>query len=83
MSQVKVDKYKEKKAKRKELAQKAKKKQMLVSAGGALFLLLIVGWIGYSIVDTYIESQPRQVVEVDYTAIDQFIQEKSTAELSQ
>jgi len=80
MSQKKVDEYKEKKANRKELIKKEKRKNMLVRGAGTLFLVLIVGWIGYSVYDSYMASRPRQVVEVDYTSINQYIEGMSVTE---
>jgi hypothetical protein len=80
MSQKKVDEYKEKKANRKELIKKEKRKNMLVRGAGTLFFVLIVGWIGYSVYDSYMASRPRQVVEVDYTSINQYIEGMSVTE---
>ena len=80
MSQKKVDEYKEKKANRKELIKKEKRKNMLVRSAGTLFFLLIIGWLGYSVYDSYMASRPRQIAEVDYTSINEYITEMTGTE---
>lgn len=75
MSQEKVAKYKEEKANRKELMKKAKQKRAIRNTVTAIICVAVVGWLGYSAVDYVIENQPRQEVEVDYTAIDEYLTE--------
>ena len=73
MSQEKVAKYKEQKANRKEIMKKEKQqKQMRIVVTG-LIGAAVIGWIGYSAVNTIIDNQPRQSVEVDYTAVDEYL----------
>ena len=36
--------------------------------------LVLVGWLGYSAYDLYEEKRPREVAEVDYTAVNEYMQ---------
>ena len=74
MSQKKVEKYKEQKGKRKELIKKEKRKHMLINVAIVLSLAVVFGWIGYSAYDSYIASRPREVVEVNYDAMNQYLE---------
>ena len=73
MSQEKVTRYKEAKANRKELMKKEKQQKMLRNAVTAIVCVAVVGWLGYSAVNTIEENRPRQEVDVDYTAIDEYL----------
>jgi hypothetical protein len=73
MSQEKVAKYKEAKANRKELMKKAKQKRTVQNAITAVVCVAVIGWLGYSAVDYAITNQPRQAVEIDFSAIDEYI----------
>ncbi len=73
MSQEKVTKYKEEKANRKELMKKAKQKKTIRNTVTAVICVAAIGWIGYSAVDYWETNQPRQEVEVDYSAIDEYL----------
>ena len=75
MSQEKVAKYKEQKANRKELMKKAKQKKAIRNTVTAIICVAVVGWLGYSAVDYWQDNQPRQEVEVDYTAVDEYLSE--------
>lgn len=74
MSQEKVAKYKEAKANRKETMKKEKRAKLIRNSVIGVVFAAAVGWVGYSAVVTYIESQPRKSVEVDYEAVDNYIQ---------
>lgn len=74
MSQEKVAKYKEEKANRKAIMKKQKRAKILRSSIAGVVLVAVVGWIGYSAVDFYLENRPRTEVEVDYTAITDYQQ---------
>lgn len=74
MSQEKVNRYKEEKANRKQIMAKEKRQKAIRKAVGAVVAVVLIGWIGYSAVDTYQSSRPRDVVEVDYTAVDEYLQ---------
>lgn len=73
MSQEKVTKYKEEKANRKELMKKAKQKKAIRNTVTAIICVAVVGWLGFSAVDYVNENKPRQELEVDYTAIDDYL----------
>jgi hypothetical protein len=75
MSQEKVAKYKEEKANRKEIMKKAKQKKVMHNAITAVICVAVIGWLGYSAVDYWQENKPRQEVEVDYSAIDGYLQD--------
>ena len=73
MSQEKVAKYKEQKANRKEIMKKEKQQKQIRIVVTSLIGAAVIGWIGYSAVNTIIDNQPRQTVEVDYTAVDEYL----------
>jgi len=75
MSQEKVAKYKEQKANRKELMKKERQKKAIRNTVTAIICVAVVGWLGYSAVDYWQDNQPRQEVEVDYTAVDEYLSE--------
>ena len=72
MSQEKVTKYKEAKANRKELMKKEKKAKQVRKVIAGIVCVVVLGWVGYSAVTYLQENQPRQEVEVDYSAIDEY-----------
>ena len=74
MSQEKVTKYKEAKANRKETKKKQKQAKMLRNTVMAVVAVAVLGWVGYSAVDYYQNNQPRESVEVDYSAVDDYLE---------
>ena len=74
MSQEKVTKYKEAKANRKETMNKQKQAKMLRNTVMAVVAVAVLGWVGYSAVDYYQNNQPRESVEVDYSAVDDYLE---------
>ena len=75
MSQEKVAKYKEEKANRKKTMKKEKIVKTIVAVLAVLVIAAPIVWVGYSAVDTIIKNQPRESVEVDYTALDDYVME--------
>ena len=74
MSQEKVARYKEEKANRKAIMKKQKRAKVLRNSIASVVLVAVVGWVGYSAVDFYIDNRPRTEVEVDYAAINEYQQ---------
>lgn len=72
MSQEKVERYKEQKANRKAIMKKEKRARVIRNSLAAVMLVAVVGWIGYSAVDFYIDNLPREEVEVDYSALSDY-----------
>ena len=72
MSQEKVLKYKEEKANRKATMKKQKIAKIARNSITAVICVAVVGWIGYSAVAYYQENKPREVVEVDYAALNEY-----------
>lgn len=72
MSQEKVERYKEQKANRKEIMKKEKRARVIRNSVAAVMLVAVVGWIGYSAVDFYLDNLPREEVEVDYSALSDY-----------
>ena len=72
MSQEKVAKYKEQKANRKEIMKKEKRAKLLRNIIAYAVGVVLIGWIGYSAVDLYLDNRPRPTAEVDYTAVDEY-----------
>lgn len=75
MSQEKVTKYKEEKANRKKTMKKEKIVKTIVAVLAVLVIAAPIVWVGYSAVDTIIKNQPRESIEVDYTALDDYATE--------
>ena len=74
MSQEKVTKYKEAKANRKETMKKQKQAKMIRNTVMAVVVVAVLGWVGFSAVDYYQKNQPRESVEVDYSAVDDYLE---------
>lgn len=72
MSQEKVAKYKEAKANRKKTMKKEKAIKIVRNSFAILLVVAVVGWLGYSAVETYKKNQPRESVEVDYTEFNDY-----------
>lgn len=75
MSQEKVDRYKKEKANRKQTMKKEKMQNALRKCIVGVVALILVGWIGYSAYGTYQAKQPKPEAEIDYTAMDEFMQD--------
>lgn len=75
MSQEKVDRYKEKKARRQEIYKKEKRILALEKAAGILLCVVVIGWIGYSVYGKMTAAQNAKVIEtvMDATAIDDYL----------
>ena len=80
MSQKKVDQYKEQKANRKQLMKKQKRMRTIRVCVASVICLALGGWIGYSAVSKYQSSKPREVADVDYSAVSAYIQSLSAEE---
>lgn len=74
MSQKKVEQYKYEKSHRKEIMRKQKMMHGVRSAIMGIVAIALVGWLGYSAYGVYLDGQPRQEVEVDYSAFDGYLQ---------
>lgn len=73
MSQEKVAKYKEAKANRKQTVRKEKRAKFIRNSVAGIICVAVIGWVGYSAVDYYQTNQPRESVEVDFTAVDDYV----------
>lgn len=73
MSQEKVARYKEEKANRKSMMKKEKRKDFFRKCIVGVVALGLVGWIGYSAYNMYESNRPRQTAEVDYSEINNYI----------
>ena len=78
MSQEKVNKYKEAKANRKETMKKEKQQRTVRRCVVGVCGVALAVWLGYSALNVYQESQPKESVEVDYNAITEYQQELSS-----
>ena len=72
MSQEKVLKYKEENANRKEIMKKQKIAKITRNSITAVVLVAVLGWVGYSAVAYYQDNKPREAVEVDYAALNEY-----------
>lgn len=74
MSQKKVDQYKYEKAHRKEIMKKQKRMSLVRRTVVGILTLALVGWLGYSAVNKYQDSQPREAYEVNYDAVNEYVE---------
>lgn len=80
MSQEKVNRYKEEKAGRKETMKKQKTSKMIRRCALAVVAVALLGWLGFSLVKTIEENQPRKEVTVDYSAVSDYIEDLTAEE---
>ena len=82
MSQEKVDRYKEKKARRHEIYKKEKRTLALEKFAGILLCAVLVVWVGYSVYGKVTASQNSKVHEtvMDTGAIDDYLSDLNTDE---
>ena len=73
MSQEKVARYKEEKANRKETMKKQKRAAIVRNCIAGVVLVATLGWVGWSGVKYYNENKPRASVNINYTAIGDYI----------
>lgn len=73
MSQDKVDRYKQNKSNRKKEMKKQKRKELCYKGLVAAIAIAVVGWLGYSVWDTYQGNKDRDVAEVNYDAISDYM----------
>lgn len=75
MSQEKVDCYKKEKANRKQELRKQRIKQVVRNVIIAIATLALIGWLGYSAYDSYTSNKDRDMVSVNYDALDTYMGE--------
>ena len=73
MSQEKVTRYKEEKANRKAIMKKQKRAAIIRNCISGVITVAVLGWVGYSGVTYYIENKPRPSVDINYTAVGDYI----------
>ena len=73
MSQAKVDKYKEEKARRRETIAKEKRNRFLGRIAGGLFMVAMASWILVSTVEFAIDNRPVNTYYADTTGIDDYL----------
>lgn len=80
MSQAKVDRYKAEKANRKEIMKKEKRMKVVRNVTATIVCVVLIGWIGYSGWNSYMNNQPAENAEVDYTAVTDYLSDMYTVE---
>lgn len=73
MSQEKIDRRKQEKANRKKEMKKQRMMSIVRKAVLGVAALALVGWLGYSAYDTYGADKDREVTEVNYNAINEYL----------
>ena len=74
MSQEKVDRYKKDKANRKKNGKKDKVQNVIRRCLYGVIGLVILGWVGYSGYNSYTSNKSAEEVQIDYTAINNYMQ---------
>lgn len=77
MSQEKVERYKKEKANRKKIIKKQRIMNVVRKVVLTLAALALVGWLGYSAYQTYESGQEREVAEVNYDAVNNYLNQLS------
>ena len=80
MSQEKVDRYKKEKANRKKNMKKEKAYATLRRCMYGIVGLVLIGWVGYSVHNTYESNKKVEEVQIDYTSINNYTQNLMSAE---
>ena len=80
MSQEKVDRYKAQKANRKEIMKKEKRMKRIRNTVACLAIVGLAGWVGYSAWSSYVNNQPVESAEIDYTAMSNYLSEMYASE---
>ena len=75
MSQKKVDEYKSKKYNRAQAMRKARINTLIRRAVVSVVALVLVIWVGFSVYDNWQDGQPRNMAEVNFQAIDDYMLE--------
>ncbi len=75
MSQEKVDRYKLEKANRKKTIKKQRAMNYVRKTVLALAAFALVGWLGYSAYQTYDAGKERAEAEVNYDAINTYLEQ--------
>lgn len=75
MSQEKVDRYKKEKANRKQIMKKQKIMRYVRRTVAAAVACALVAWGGVSLYQSHEAAQPRESVEVNYEAVDSYLNE--------
>ena len=75
MSQEKVNRYKEEKANRKKIMRKERMKAIVRRVCLLVFSVALVGWVGYSAIDSHQRNMDREVVEVNFDSIMNYMDE--------
>ena len=75
MSQEKVDRYREKTARRREIYKKEKRLLALEKFAGVLICAVLVVWVGYSVYGkiTAVQNEKVQETVMDTAAIDNYL----------
>ena len=68
------------KANRKQIMRKQKIMHIVRSAIVGVIAVALVGWLGYSAYGLDEQNQPRDMAEVDYTAVDGYLQSLNLSE---
>lgn len=69
MSQAKVDKYKQEKAKRKETVKKEKMQRFFRRCAVCVIAVALIAGFGYSAYNVYESKKPQEKISVDYSAM--------------
>ena len=82
MSQEKVNKYKWEKANRKELMQKEKRNKMITRIAGAVVVLALIGWVGFSVYDSITDRINSSLTKIDLSETEDYLESLDAEELA-
>lgn len=74
MSQEKVERYKKEKANRKQEIRKQRMMNVIRKVVLTIAALALIGWLGFSVYDSYTENKEREAVSVNYDALNTYME---------
>lgn len=73
MSQQKVDRYKQEKANRKQIMRRQRIMSIVRKCAVAVVAVALIGWLGFSVYDSYTSNQERPAVAVNYDSVTDYL----------
>lgn len=73
MSQQKVERYKQEKANRKQIMRRQRIMSILRKCAAAVVAVALIGWLGFSVYDSYTSNQERPSVAVNYDSVTDYL----------
>ena len=73
MSQRKGEQYKQEKANRKQIMRRQRIMSVVRKCTAAAVAVVLIGWLGFSVYDSYTSNQERRTVAVNYDSVTDYL----------